>query len=218
MADEVNVERGTLFYDRHYADGGWNYSFRKEYRWHKREVMKRFGLRRGAQMLEVACGNGFHTDVFNRMGFDCIGIDRSEVGIAKARDLFPKWTYHCCDLTEMPFDREEFDVIVARGCSHYHYDLMSDIALETTETLAKLLRPGGVFIMIIVTDLSGRRGPDKIWHIVLYDYRRHFSSRGRRWSVDWAEGTAICGLYHEPIEKGPTGIVSQDQAVIPVSC
>ncbi len=216
MADQINVERGISSYDRLYAQGGWKYSFRQEYRWHRREVIKRFGLRRGARMLEVACGNGFHTDVFNRMGFDCVGIDRSEMGITKARERFPKWNYLCCDLRDMPFNREEFDVVIARGCSHYHYDLLSDIALETTDLLSKLLRPGGVFIMIIVSDLSGSREPDQVWHNVLDDYRRHFSSRGKRWSVDWVDGMVICGLYNEPVPVDSQGSVMPDKSAIPV--
>ena len=86
-------------------------------------------------------------------GYDCVGIDCSSVGIAEARKRFPKWTYHCCDLADMPLDPASFDVVIARGCSHYHYDLMSAIALDTTAHLSTFLKTGGLFIMIIVTNI-----------------------------------------------------------------
>ena len=88
-------------------------------------------------------------------------------------------------------------MVIARGCSHYHYDLMDPIALETTRTLLRYLESGGVFVMIVVTDRSGRRDPDKIWQNKEEDYRRHFSSFGLEWSVDWVKGTAVCGLRNQ---------------------
>lgn len=199
MAGEPNKDRGITFYNETYKTGGWKYSFGKEYLWHRRHVVKRFGLRRGMRMLEVACGCGFHTNLFNRMGFDCVGVDRSESGIEWARSHHPKRTYYCCDFRDMPFEPASFDVVLARGLSSYHYDLASNEAFDATTTLVKHLKPAGVFIMLIITDLSGRREPDSIWHNTLEDYRRHFSSFSKRWSVDWAKGIAICALFNEPV-------------------
>jgi SAM-dependent methyltransferase len=195
---QADAERGDKVYNEFYRTGGWKYSFWREYRWHRRHVVKRFRLRRGMSMLEAACGSGFHTNLFNRMGFHCIGVDRSRMGIAWAREHYPRNLYYRFDIGgELPVDRGGFDVVLARGCSHYHYDLMTDQARTTTLSLMGHLKPGGVFIMVIVTDLSGRRDPDQIWHNTLADYERHFSSFGLRWSVDWATGTAICGLWNE---------------------
>jgi SAM-dependent methyltransferase len=202
MESEPNKDRGVRHYDEVYKTGGWKYSFWREYFWHRQHVVKRFGLRRGMRMLEVACGCGFHTNLFSRMGFDCVGVDRSEAGIEWARSHYPNRTYHCCDYREVPLEPGSFDVVVARGLSSYHYDLASDEAFEASRTIMKYLKPGGVFIMLIITDLSGRRDPGSVWHNTLDDYRRHFSSFGKRWSVDWFEGVAMCGLHNEPVEGG----------------
>lgn len=201
MTQQADPQRADAHYDHFYRDGGWKYSFRREYRWHRRHVVKRFGLCRGMHVLEVACGNGFHTNLLRRMGFDCVGVDRSHVGIEWARKHFPRCVYHCSDITEeLPVEPGGFDVVLARGCSHYHYDLTSPQALSTTTTLMSYLKPGGVFVMVIVTDLSGRREPDKVWQNTLEDYERHFSSFGTEWSVAWVDGTAICGLYSDPVD------------------
>lgn len=194
MADHVDKDRGLTFYDRFYRTGGWKYSNWREYRWHRRHFVKRFGLRRGMNLLEVACGNGFHTNLLAGMGFRATGADISPEGINWAKQHYSKPTYVCCDMREMPFDAHWFDVVYARGCSHYHYDLSSSIALESTELLMRHLKPGGVFVMVIVTDLSGRKDPDSIWHNKLEDYRRHFSSFSGSWSVEWIDGMAVCGI------------------------
>ena len=205
MAVEADPTRADAFYDDFYKSGGWKYSWWREYWWHRRNVVKRFGLRRGMHILEVACGSGFHTNLFNRMGFTCIGVDRSRTGIEWARRNYPRSVFECGDITaEMPVEPSSFDAVLARGCSHYHYDLMSEQALGTTNHLMRYLKPGGVFIMVIVTDLSGRREPDKVWQNTLEDYQRHFSSFGKRWSVEWVKGMAVCGLFNEVTDPSPS--------------
>lgn len=196
---QADAARAEAFYSRFYRDGGWKYSFWREYLWHRRHVVKRFRLRRGMRMLEVACGNGFHTDLFRRMGFDCTGVDRCAAGIEWARAHHPKSRYVQGDvLGDMPVPRAAFDAILARGLSHYHYDLHSPQALATTRRLLDYLAPGGVFVMVIVTDLSGRREPGKVWQNTRRDYQDHFSAFHRPWSVDWHAGIAVCGLWNTP--------------------
>lgn len=192
---EADPKKGDAVYEAFYRTGGWKYVFWREYLWHRKHVVKRFGLTRRMRILEAACGTGFHTNMFRRMGFDCVGIDRSHAGIAWARKHYPKSVYRHRDiLDDVPEDRGAFDVVFARGCSHYHYDLSSAKAISTTQHLMDFLKPRGVFVMAIVTDLSGRKEPDRIWQNTLADYRQHFASFGLPWTVDWHRGTAICSI------------------------
>ncbi len=200
MTVQADQERGDRAYNEFYREGGWKYSFWREFLRHRRHFVKAFGLRRGMRILEIASGNGFHTHLLNRMGFDCVGIDRSREGIAWARSHYPRWTYHQADADEsLPFPRRSFDVVYARGFSNYHYDLSGEKAMGSTQQLIDYVKPGGVFIMVIATDLSGRREPDRIWHNTLSDYERHFSSFHRRWSVRWHKGMVVCGLWNAPM-------------------
>lgn len=198
MTVEANAERGDSHYNEFYKDGGWSYDYETEARWHKKNLIQRFGIKRDMRLLEVACGSGFHTAMMNQLGYECVGIDRSTTGIEWARAHYPGVEYHCCDLGDMPFPRGMFDVVFARGCSHYHYDLLTPKALNTTRTLMQFVKPGGVFVMIVISNLSGHRPEDAVWQNTLEDYHTHFCSFGLKYSVEWAEGMAICGLHQVP--------------------
>lgn len=198
MTVQAQWHKGEKVYNEFYSRGGWKYSFWKEYLWHRKHFVKRFGLRRGMQILEVACGNGFHTHLFNRMGFPCLGVDRSSAAIEWAQSHYPECTYHCLDLMgELPMPERGFDVVFARGCSNYHYDLESEQSLATTRHLMNFVTPGGIFVMMIVSDLSGDRPPEKIWQNRLEDYQKHFAQFGKASRVEWVpkEKMVICALW-----------------------
>ena len=201
MAVESDPQRGDAFYEKFYKNGGWKYSLRRERRWHRRHFMGKFKLHRGMRVLDVGCGCGFYTHLLDRMGFDCVGIDRSQVGIDWARNHYPSSAFLCCDLSEMPFDPGSFDVIYARGLSHYNYALMSRQAIHTTIALMRFLKPDGLFTVISVTDLSRRREPGKIWNNSLEDYRKHMALFGGRWFVESCGGYAVCGFHGEPVKR-----------------
>lgn len=205
-------DENSTHYDRFYADGGWKYSFVREWLWHRKHLIKRFRIPRGARVLEAACGAGFHTNLLNYMGLNCIGVDQSETGIRWAREHYPTRRYICADIRDaLPLDVEAFDVVFTRGCGIYHYDLASPLAMRTTPILMRYLRPGGVFVLVIVTDLSGRKDEDNVWQNTLDDYRAHFSAFSPRYSVDWHKGLAICAAWklRESVTTSP-GQVSQE--------
>lgn len=182
------------FYDTFYAEGGWRYSLLREWWWHWRHVVRPLRLRRGMRMLEVASGMGMHTDLFCRMGFDCSGIDLCTTGVEAARQRYPRRDFHCADAKgTLPFPTDSFDVVITRGCSLYHYDLQAAGPRAATANLWRYLKPGGLFVLVIVSDLSGRRDPVKIWQNRLEDYHKHFEPFDRNCVVNWRRGMVICG-------------------------
>jgi demethylmenaquinone methyltransferase/2-methoxy-6-polyprenyl-1,4-benzoquinol methylase len=179
-------------YDDFYVSGGWRYSSVREWLLHRKILVKRFDLSRGLRMLEVACGNGFHTNLFCRMGFDCVGMDINASGIEYAKQKYPNRTYvHSDASTDLPFEESSFDIVITRGCSIYHYDLAGDAALGMTRNLMRYLKPGGRFILIIATDCSGRKPADDIWQNTLTDYRNHFETFDPDCTIDWYCGLSI---------------------------
>jgi len=182
-------------YDQFYAEGGWKYRTFAEWWWHHRHFVRRFQLRPQMRMLEIACGMGFHTDLFCKMGFDCVGMDICDTAVRLARYRYPKRKFFLADATaNLPAEPDSLDVIVTRGCSLYHYDLAAAGPVAATGNFLRYLKPGGRFVLIIATDLSGATDDGKIWQNRIEDYEQHFARFDRSYTVDWHKGMAICSI------------------------
>jgi hypothetical protein len=79
--------------------------------------------------------------------------------------------------------RESFDVIFIRGMSWYHYELNGinakgvDVPASTAR-LFEYLKKGGLFVLQIQTDFSGRKPVDGVHQNRLGEYTRLFDRFG----------------------------------------
>lgn len=142
-------------------------------------------LQRGIKLLELGCGMGFHSNLFSKLGFEVVGIDISEVAITYAKSHFSGPQFFNLDATNLSseFKYEHFDAIFARGMSWYHYELNGvnkhGINVPScTQEFFRFLTKGGIFILQIKTDLSGRRPDNNVHHNKFEDYVTLFSSFG----------------------------------------
>jgi SAM-dependent methyltransferase len=181
-------------YDRVYReDWHWRYTGVRTHlrEWYKlrRHVVRRVGLRPGAPVLEIACGQGYHVDVMRRMGFDVTGIDLSVGGIDFARRIFPESRYLHLDATgPLPFDSGSFDLVWSHGAGFFHYDIHTPQVHELIGEHVRLVRPGGHYLIMISSDLSGDH-PDtamqKEWQHTLEDLRKALRPQGDDIETDW---------------------------------
>jgi len=183
-------------YDRFYADGGWEYSLREERRKLKKWVVRTAGWKRRHHVLEIGCGMGLQARILSDLGLTVTAVDASAVGIeqAIARHGGKKGLeYVCADLANWA-PEGPLDGVYCRGMSWFHYELLG-VNKKRIDVPAQLdrmfgwLKPGGVFVLEITTDFSGRKGgPGRVVHDNrLEDYLRLFEPRGEIVSVrDWA--------------------------------
>lgn len=180
-------------YDNFYSKGGWSYSNWREKRFLKSKIVKPLKLQKGSRLLELGCGMGYQSNLFYELGFDVVGVDLSESGIAYAKSHFSGPRYFNIDATELSahFDYESFDIIYIRGMSWYHYELNGVNKLgvdvpERTEELFRFLRPKGVFVLQIVTDFSGSQPEGKVHNNRFDEYVRLFERFGEVFYIsDW---------------------------------
>jgi SAM-dependent methyltransferase len=184
-------------YEIRYSQGGWNYNYRREHLRLKR-IVDSLGLKPGDAVLEIGCGEGFHSYVLYDLGFRVTGNDMSEVGIKNAEARFPmirfiqRNSFELCDI----LPHEHFDMILARGHSWYHYELTERNCKgwnvpENTRQIFKLLRPGGFFVLCIRTDFSGTHYKDGVLNNTYQAYRDLFEPFGEIVLLTDAEGMPL---------------------------
>jgi toxoflavin synthase len=136
----------------------------------------------GAQVLDVACGEGFYSRRFAENGAArVVGVDSSAEMIRygqESENAEPRGIeYHVYDAAQMPV-LGEFDVVAATYLLHYALDL--DHMRTMCERLAANLRPGGRLLTLVPNPALD---PEKA----------RFEKYG--FSVDWprdaADGAAI---------------------------
>ena len=123
-------------------------------------------LKRGARVLDVACGGGWFAHWMRKLGYDAYGMDISSDFIAMARQRLqadpyvfrttesPESIFRVQDFEtdRLPDDlRGSFDAIVLESCLHHFFD---PVAAMTH--IAEGLAPGGV---VLVLEGENRQGP-----------------------------------------------------------
>jgi len=99
------------------------------------------GLKRGARVTDLGCGSGVFSDLLQRAGYDCVGLDISPKLIAIGRKKYPNMEFVEGDVEHLPFPAESFDGVLLSGIVHHLPD-PSRCAAE----VFRVLRPGGRFV------------------------------------------------------------------------
>lgn len=197
MAEPIReTDKSHGFYDEVYArDWHWKYTTPtarlREYLKIKRYLLDRFGIPKGARVLEIACGQGYHVDLMRRLGMNATGVDISREGVVFARQRFPKCTFAHLDATEeMPFEPASFDLVWSHGAGFFHYCITDDATERIVAAHLRFVRPGGHYVVMIASDLSGRRPPEgqpraREWMHTLDDFRSMLGRHGMPCTTEW---------------------------------
>ncbi len=96
-----------------------------------------------SKILDVGCGNGLSARLLNQADFDVVGTDISPLFLAEAREWEnPRLRYHVCDVLELPFESEAFDLI----CSNELIEHLPDVETALTEMI-RVVRKGGRIVI-----------------------------------------------------------------------
>lgn len=136
---------------------------------------------RGARALDVGCGFGRWTRWLAERGADAIGIDPTETMLDAARRASPgSVRYRRMSATALDFPDDHFDVVT---CITVVQHLEPAEQEQAVAELARVLRPGGVAVVLDLIDL-GDEG-DIVYPRSAPDWIRLYESRGlrvERWS------------------------------------
>jgi ubiquinone/menaquinone biosynthesis C-methylase UbiE len=107
-------------------------------------------------VLDVACGPGLVVRAFANAAAHATGIDVTPAMITRARELttgLSNVTVDTGDVTALPYEPAEFDVVVSRFAFHHFQD-----PRKVLGEMKRVCKPGG---RVVVCDLIGSEDPNK---------------------------------------------------------
>ena len=102
---------------------------------------------KNSKILDLGCGNGISSRLLNQANFDVVGTDISPLFLQDARNWEnlhdgPKLRYQVCDVLELPFEDESFDVI----CSNELIEHLPDVETALKEMVRVVRQDGRVLL------------------------------------------------------------------------
>nr|XP_018682814.1 PREDICTED: methyltransferase-like protein 13 isoform X2 [Musa acuminata subsp. malaccensis] len=189
----------ALYWDARYlADGSASFDWYQRYSALRPFVRKYVPVSAG--VLMVGCGNAVMSEDMVKDGYiDIMNIDISSVVTEMMRKKYthiPQLRYMQMDVRDMSFfDDESFDCVIDKGTLD---SLMCGVdatlsASRMLEEVNRLLRPGGIYMLITYGDPSVRiprlNQPGCSWNIILYIIRQDSKAmedvvrKGQSWNL-----------------------------------
>ncbi len=106
------------------------------------------GLSAGAKVLDVGCGQGTALDLFERTGYQAVGVtlNREDVAVCRAKGF---WVLEM-DQSFLEFPEQEFDLVWCRHCLEH-----SIFPYFTLAGFLRVLKPGGwLYVEVPAPDTS----------------------------------------------------------------
>lgn len=100
----------------------------------------------GGRVLDLGCGCGVPASHILAQRFRVVGVDISDVQVARARKLVPRATFRRADMTAVRFPVRSFDAVVSL------YAMIHVPLKEQRPLLGRVyrwLRPGGLFLAML---------------------------------------------------------------------
>ena len=96
-----------------------------------------------AKILDLGCGNGISARLLNQADFDVVGTDISPLFLKEARAWEnPRLRYQVCDVMELPFESESFNII----CSNELIEHLPDVETALTEMMRVVCKGGRIVL------------------------------------------------------------------------
>lgn len=109
---------------------------------------------RGKRALDIGCGFGRWTRWLTQRGADAVGVDPTEGMLAAARRASPTTIeYHKMSATALDFPADAFDLVTSITVIQHLKPREQESAIAE---LARVLKPGGVAVLLDLIDTSDR--------------------------------------------------------------
>ncbi|SCY62390.1 MerR family transcriptional regulator [Alkaliphilus peptidifermentans] len=107
------------------------------------------------RILDIGVGTGNLSEKFLVEGYDIVGIDQSRKMLNVAKQKFPNLKVRLGEFLNIPFDRNEFDIIVTTYAFHHLNDEEKELAIDE---MMRVLKDNG---RIIIGDMMFENSLEK---------------------------------------------------------
>jgi len=141
LASSQDKEKEIAFFDAHAAEDSYDVFTPESSARIVAACVRLLKLPRGTHVADLGCGSGVFSDLLQRSGFKCTGLDISPKLIALGRSKYPAVEFIEGDVERLPFADASLDGVVLSGLVH-HFPDPSRCAAE----VFRVLRRKGRFV------------------------------------------------------------------------
>ncbi|MFA6583153.1 MAG: class I SAM-dependent methyltransferase [Elusimicrobiaceae bacterium] len=191
--------------------------------------VKALGLKKGAKLLDLACGQGRHCVEFAKKGLAVTGFDFTKEYLADARERAEQAgvsvAFVCGDMRKLAY-RNEFDAVVCAFTSFGYFDRKTNFVV--LKKIAAALKPGGkVIIDVISRDFVESDFLERDWY-KLEDggyqlEERDYDARSRVIKCHWIrlspDGKSVAQSFrHEVFSADDLKVLYKRAGLVPLKC
>ena len=140
-ASSQDKQKEITFFDGHAAEDSYDVFAPESSARLINTCVRLMGLKPGARVADLGCGSGVFSDLLQRAGYDCVGVDISPKLIALGRRNYPNVEFVEGDVERLPFPAGDFDGVLLSGLVHHFPD-----PSKCADEVFRVLRPGGHFV------------------------------------------------------------------------
>jgi len=173
------------------------------------KVLEFLGVPSHKKILDVGCGKGRFCRIMKDSGFaDVVGIDASEGLIRVAQKNNTDITFFQANVTDMPFNDNEFDVVLCIEVLEHIVDIQKAIA-----EMARILKPGGSLCIIdknIVSLHPSLGVPTLLWKFFLERTNKWFYPKNFPFREKYFTRQEIENIMKKHFSKTEATYISSD--------
>ncbi len=111
-------------------------------------------LCKNKKVLDIACGEGYGSDILAEAASSVCGVDISAEAIEHAKNKYQKdnLLFHTGSVADIPFDNESFDIIISFETIEH---VSEDLQIQFLNEIKRVLKKDGLLIM---------SSPDKLYY------------------------------------------------------
>jgi ubiquinone/menaquinone biosynthesis C-methylase UbiE len=140
LASSQDKQKEIAFFDSHAAESAYDVFTPDSTARIVASCISKLNLAPGSRVADLGCGSGVFSDLLQRAGFKCVGLDISPKLIALGRKKYPSVEFIEGDVENLPFPDQSLHGVVLSGIVH-HFPDPSRCAAE----VFRVLRPRGRF-------------------------------------------------------------------------